>query len=143
MRAVVMHETGDPSVLHLEDVDPPGVAEGELLIDVRAISINPIDWKLRRGVMPRDLPTVLGSDVSGTVAESRAEGFEVTVQDVVMNDGARLENTGVTPEWIVLPTGADLAARRAQHPGIRHGRILLARRCRGAPGARATGRQAT
>ncbi len=39
-------------------------------------------------------------------------GLEVTVQDVVMNDGARLENTGVTPEWIVLPTGADLAARR-------------------------------
>jgi C-terminal processing protease CtpA/Prc len=39
-------------------------------------------------------------------------GLEVTVQDVVMNDGAHLENTGVMPEWIIVPTGADLAARR-------------------------------
>src|SRR5690242_1615432 len=39
-------------------------------------------------------------------------GLEVTVQDVVMNDGERLENRGVTPEWIVVPTGADMAARR-------------------------------
>jgi C-terminal processing protease CtpA/Prc len=39
-------------------------------------------------------------------------GLEVTVQDVVMNDGARLENASVTPEWIVLPTGADIAAKR-------------------------------
>jgi|SRR5436190_9133378 len=76
MRAVVMRETGDPSVLRFEDVDRPELAEGELLIDVRAISLNPIDWKLRRGAMPRELPTVLGSDVSGTVAESRAEGLD-------------------------------------------------------------------
>jgi len=39
-------------------------------------------------------------------------GLTVSVQDVIMNDEGRLENTGVTPEWIVIPTGADIAAKR-------------------------------
>jgi hypothetical protein len=39
-------------------------------------------------------------------------GLQVSVEDLIMNDESRLENTGVTPEWIVVPTGADLAAKR-------------------------------
>jgi NADPH:quinone reductase-like Zn-dependent oxidoreductase len=75
MRAVLMRQTGDPEVLRLEEVDRPEPGEGEVLIRVRAASINPIDWKLRRGDRPMDLPAVLGNDVSGTVERSRAEGF--------------------------------------------------------------------
>lgn len=75
MRAAVMHETGGPEVLHLEDVPTPAVGEGELLVRVQAASVNPIDWKLRRGMMPKDLPAILGSDGSGTVEISNAEGF--------------------------------------------------------------------
>jgi NADPH:quinone reductase-like Zn-dependent oxidoreductase len=37
--------------------------------------VNPIDWKRRRGLSEISLPAVLGSDVSGTVEVSRAEGF--------------------------------------------------------------------
>jgi NADPH:quinone reductase-like Zn-dependent oxidoreductase len=75
MRAVLMRQTGDPEVLRLEEVDRPEPGEGEVLIRVRAASINPIDWKLRRGDRPMDLPAVLGNDVSGTVERSRAAGF--------------------------------------------------------------------
>src|SRR5438270_13576085 len=75
MRAVVMHETGGPDVLQLEDVDPPEPGEGEVLIRVHAASVNPIDWKMRRGGPGRPLPAVLGIDASGTVEVSRAEGF--------------------------------------------------------------------
>jgi C-terminal processing protease CtpA/Prc len=39
-------------------------------------------------------------------------GVTVSVEDIIMGDGNRLENTGVTPEWIVVPTGADIAAKR-------------------------------
>jgi NADPH:quinone reductase-like Zn-dependent oxidoreductase len=46
-----------------------------VLIRVRAASVNPIDWKYRRGFMPKQLPAVLGNDVSGTVEVSRAESF--------------------------------------------------------------------
>lgn len=75
MQAVIMRQTGGPEVLVLEEVQRPEPAEGEVLIRVRAASVNPIEWKYRRGLMPKQLPAVLGSDVSGTVELSRADGF--------------------------------------------------------------------
>jgi NADPH:quinone reductase-like Zn-dependent oxidoreductase len=75
MQAVVMRQTGDPDVLSLELVERPEPADGQVLIRVRAASVNPIDWKFRRGLVPKQLPAVLGSDVSGTVEVSRAEDF--------------------------------------------------------------------
>ncbi len=74
MRAVLLSETGGPEVLRIEDVPAPQPGDGEVLVSVRAASINPIDWKFRRGLSPKDLPAVLGNDISGTVAQSRAEG---------------------------------------------------------------------
>jgi NADPH:quinone reductase-like Zn-dependent oxidoreductase len=75
MRAVVLTETGGPEVLRIEQVDVPEPKEGELLVRVQAASVNPIDWKIRRGIRPRELPVVLGNDISGTVERSRAEGY--------------------------------------------------------------------
>src|SRR4051812_45389937 len=75
MHAVVMHETGGPEVLRYEEAERPEPADGEVLIRVRAASVNPVDWKQRRGVAEQGLPAVLGRDVSGTVELSRAGGF--------------------------------------------------------------------
>jgi NADPH:quinone reductase-like Zn-dependent oxidoreductase len=75
MRAVVIHETGSVEVLRLEEIDRPEPADGEILVRVNAFSVNPIDWKFRQGIVPKQLPAVLGSDASGTVEVSRAEGF--------------------------------------------------------------------
>lgn len=74
MRAALMEETGGPEVLQLREVDRGEPGEGEVLIEIRAASINPIEYKQRRGDSPKQLPAILGSDVSGTVAVSRAEG---------------------------------------------------------------------
>jgi NADPH:quinone reductase-like Zn-dependent oxidoreductase len=76
MQAVVMHETGGPEVLRSEEAERPEPGEGEVLLRVRAASVNPIDWKYRRGISEKTLPAVLGNDVSGTVEDSRADGFE-------------------------------------------------------------------
>ncbi len=75
MRAVLMRETGGPEVLRVEEVGDPEPGDGEVLIRVKAASINPIDWKYRRGMMPKDLPAILGNDVSGVVEVSRADGY--------------------------------------------------------------------
>ncbi len=75
MQAVVLHVTGNPDVLRYEEVERPEPGDGEVLIKVRAASVNPIDWKYRRGLADKELPAVLGNDVSGTVEVSRAEGF--------------------------------------------------------------------
>src|SRR5213592_4785289 len=75
MHAVVMHETGGPHVLRYEEAERPEPGDGEVLIRVRAASVNPVDWKRRRGIADEQVPAVLGNDVSGTVELSRAEGF--------------------------------------------------------------------
>jgi NADPH:quinone reductase-like Zn-dependent oxidoreductase len=75
MRAVQLSETGGPEVLRIEELPTPEPADGEVLIRVRAASINPIDWKIRRGISPKELPAVLGNDISGTIERSRADGF--------------------------------------------------------------------
>lgn len=75
VKAVIIHATGDADVLRLEEVERPEPGEDEVLIRVQAAAVNPIDWKYRRGLVQRELPAVLGEDVSGTVAVSRADGF--------------------------------------------------------------------
>jgi NADPH:quinone reductase-like Zn-dependent oxidoreductase len=75
MRAAVIHRTGGPEVLQLEEVPRPEPADGEVLIRVHAASVNPIDWKRRRGERTLEVPAVLGRDVSGTVEVSRAAGY--------------------------------------------------------------------
>jgi NADPH:quinone reductase-like Zn-dependent oxidoreductase len=75
VHAVVIHETGGPEVLRYEDVDRPEPGEGDVLVRVRAASVNAIDWKHRRGLTGKELPAILGNDISGTVEASRAQGF--------------------------------------------------------------------
>ncbi len=75
MHAVLIHETGGPDVLRYEEVERPTPGEGEVLIEVRAASVNPIDWKIRRGLRETQLPAVLGNDVSGVVELSRIDGL--------------------------------------------------------------------
>src|SRR5215211_5448041 len=75
MQAVLIRETGTPEVLHYEEADRPEPGDGEVLVSVHAVSVNPTDWKARRGLSETRLPAVLGRDVSGTVELSRADGF--------------------------------------------------------------------
>lgn len=75
MKAVLIHKTGGPEVLSFEETERTEPGEGEVLIKVCAASVNPIDWKIRRGLRETLLPKVLGNDVSGVVELSRAEGF--------------------------------------------------------------------
>jgi NADPH:quinone reductase-like Zn-dependent oxidoreductase len=75
MKAAVLHETGGPETLRYEDAPDPEPGDGELLVRVRAASVNAFDWKQRRGLVEKQLPAVLGVDVSGVVEASRANGF--------------------------------------------------------------------
>jgi NADPH:quinone reductase-like Zn-dependent oxidoreductase len=78
MKAVRIHSFGGPEVLQLDEVLRPQPQSGdEALIKVRAASINPVDWKIRKGGYPavkqEDLPIVLGRDVSGEIVETASE----------------------------------------------------------------------
>lgn len=71
MRAVRYHAYGGPDVLTLDDAPIPEIGPGEVLVKVRASSINPADWKFRAGWfaewVPLALPFTPGSDVAGIV----------------------------------------------------------------------------
>ncbi len=72
-----MREFGRPEVLKLEEVDTPKPKARQLLVRVRAVGVNPVDFKVRTygqksGVQ---LPATVGYDVSGVV---EAVGSEVT-----------------------------------------------------------------
>jgi NADPH:quinone reductase-like Zn-dependent oxidoreductase len=79
MKAVVLYEYGGPEKLKFEDgVPDPQVSGDTVLIAAAAVSVNPIDWKVRSGArqkdFPQTFPVILGRDVSGVV---RAVGANV------------------------------------------------------------------
>lgn len=73
MKAIRIHEFGGPEVLKLEDVPCPKPNADELLIKVFATSVNPVDWKIRKGQgeekFPTNFPLIPGWDVSGKIEE--------------------------------------------------------------------------
>ena len=73
MRAVRYHEFGGPDVLVVEQVPRPTTGEGEVLVRVHAAGVNPVDWKMRRGMMKVPLPRTAGVDLAGVV-ESVGQG---------------------------------------------------------------------
>jgi NADPH:quinone reductase-like Zn-dependent oxidoreductase len=87
VRAVWIETYGGADVVRLGNVETPRPGPREILVAVRAASVNPIDWKLRQGllreVFPLTLPIVLGRDFSGVVAATGGEVADFHVGDEV------------------------------------------------------------
>jgi NADPH:quinone reductase-like Zn-dependent oxidoreductase len=88
VKAVRIHEDGEPGVLVLEDVPDPVPAAGEVLVRLRASALNHLDVWIRKGLPSVPKPRILGADGAGIV-EALGEGvsgFELG-QRVVINPG--------------------------------------------------------
>ena len=79
MKAAVLHEYGAPSKLKYEDFADPKPGPGEVRVRALAVSLNPVDWKMRSGEakerFPVEFPGILGRDVAGVI-ESLGEGVQ-------------------------------------------------------------------
>jgi NADPH:quinone reductase-like Zn-dependent oxidoreductase len=79
MRAVYIEEFGDVDVLKFGELPEPKVGPGEVLVRVKAVSLNHLDIWVRRGIYPKlSMPHVLGSDIAGVIEEV-GEGVDLEV----------------------------------------------------------------
>lgn len=82
MKAAVLDKFGPSTVMEVRDVPTPEINADQVLVEVIAAGVNPIDWKIREGWMSErfgsDFPMILGFDASGVVAEvgANVSGFK-------------------------------------------------------------------
>jgi NADPH:quinone reductase-like Zn-dependent oxidoreductase len=104
VKAIVIDQYGSNEELKERQMPKPIPKEGEVLIEMYATSINPIDWKLREGhlkqMLPFEFPIILGWDAAGVVTEIGSQVSSVTIGDRVF---VRPETTreGTYAEYIV------------------------------------------
>jgi NADPH:quinone reductase-like Zn-dependent oxidoreductase len=70
MKAVQINKYGGSEVVEINKNAPkPALSRGQLLVEVYAAGVNPIDWKIREGYIPLKFPATLGGDFSGVVED--------------------------------------------------------------------------
>jgi NADPH:quinone reductase-like Zn-dependent oxidoreductase len=109
LRALRIHGYGGPEVMRLEEAPRPIPGPGQVLVKVRAASVNPIDWKMRRGLMakvfPINFPRVLGRDCAGElegglvagVSDPRTDGTHAEYALLPADQAAPIPD-GLSPE---------------------------------------------
>src|SRR6266481_216173 len=87
MKAVVIHEYGNPEVLKYEDIARPEPKDDQLLIRVIAAGVNPVDGMIRSGMFAREgnraFPIILGGDVAGVVEKVGSKITKFKARDPV------------------------------------------------------------
>lgn len=105
MKAVTIDRYGSSDVLHYTNIEKPQIQNDQLSIEVRATSINPVDWKIRKGMLKvltgNKFPMILGFDVAGVVAEVGEKITDFKPGDEVY---AYLDNApgGAYAEYVVV-----------------------------------------
>lgn len=87
MKAVRIHEFGSGEVLRIEEIPIPEIKDDDILIKIFATSVNPVDWKVREGLLRwrnlHTLPLTLGWDVSGVVEKTGRKAMKFKPGDEV------------------------------------------------------------
>jgi NADPH:quinone reductase-like Zn-dependent oxidoreductase len=152
MRAAQMDEYGGISVIKIRaDAPKPAADEGQVLIEVRAASLNAIDSGIRQGylqqMLPLSFPVTLGGDFSGVVAELGQGVSEFKIGDEVYGQAsvflggsgtlaefaaAKAVFTGYKPKSIIFPeaaalplTGVSATQALIEHMDLKAGQKIL------------------
>jgi NADPH:quinone reductase-like Zn-dependent oxidoreductase len=104
VKAIRIHEDGGPEVLRYEDAPDPEPRDGEVLIELRAASMNHLDVWVRRGLPSVPKPRILGADGAGLIAGTDER---VVINPGIVSDG-KMHIVGETmngthAELIALP----------------------------------------
>ncbi|MEG4227350.1 NAD(P)-dependent alcohol dehydrogenase [Microcoleus sp. N9_B2] len=106
MKAVAFDRYGSAEELQYRELEKPIAKSNELLIKVRASSVNPVDWKIRQGHLQLltgfNFPRIVGSDISGVVVEVGREVTKFQPGDEVYTFLNPL-NGGACAEYAAVP----------------------------------------
>ncbi|MHA7145791.1 NADP-dependent oxidoreductase [Arthrobacter sp. TmT3-37] len=98
MKAVFYERYGDPDVLQYGEQPDPKVGPDSVLVEVRAASVNPVDWKITGGhldgALPTHFPVVPGWDVAGVVVQPGPSVTEFQAGDEVIGY-VRMDTVGL------------------------------------------------
>lgn len=89
MKAIRVHQFGDPSVLRFEEVPDPKPGPGQVVVAIKAIGVNPVDTYMRAGTYPRKpaLPFTPSTDAAGVISSVGANVSRVSVGQRVYTAG--------------------------------------------------------
>ena len=103
MKALILDQPGTPDTLHLVDQPKPALKPGHALIEVKAVGLNPVDYKTaQHGVDGWTYPHILGLDVAGVVVETGSDSGGLKVGDRVVYHG-NLAQSGGYAEYALAP----------------------------------------
>jgi len=118
MYALQFTEYGGPEVISLGEAPEPHAGPGEIRIAVRAAGVNPMDWKIRSGMLAQGKPleetSYLGFDAAGVVDEVGEGVTDVAVGDDVFGKGSNTQaEYAVLTSWVRKPASVDWAVAGA------------------------------
>src|SRR3989304_2468580 len=119
MKAVRIHEHGDESVLRYEDAPDPTIGADEVLVRVRAASINRGDLGRRSmGFMIQSLPAIIGWDIAGDVVETGANvtGLRPGQRVVAMVNGGGYAELAAAPAGPTGPVPGGVSSEEGARP---------------------------
>jgi NADPH:quinone reductase-like Zn-dependent oxidoreductase len=140
MQGIQFTQFGGPEVLELVELPDPEPGPGQLRVAVRAAGVNPIDWKVRSGMMGGDLPKRTGQEVAGVV-DKLGDGVQgVEIGEAVFGGAAGgggaaelalVENYARVPASLdfagaaALPVAVETAVRTLDALGVTGGQTVV------------------
>jgi NADPH2:quinone reductase len=97
MKAMVIREFGGPEVFELQEIPVPEIKPGHVLVKVEASSVNPVDTKIRKGLLAAiapEAPTVLGCDLAGSVVAVGDGVLDFQIGDAIFACAAGVKGCG-------------------------------------------------
>lgn len=125
MKAIVIDSYGGKEQLKEQQVEKPAIMDNQVLVEIHATSINPIDWKLREGylkeMLPWEFPIILGWDAAGIIAEVGKDVKHFKVGDRVFARPATTRQ-GTYAEYV--PVDEDLLAHMPESMTFEEGAAI-------------------
>jgi NADPH:quinone reductase-like Zn-dependent oxidoreductase len=119
MRAARIRSYGPPEALAIEETSEPEIGPRDVLVEVHASSVNPVDWKIRSGaqraIIHYKLPHTLGLDFSGRVIGRGSEVQRFAIGDEVYGSPTHRRNGCYAEKLAVDERTCALKPRNLDH----------------------------